>query len=215
MVRDKKTVRQPVTADAVASRPVRRAFDRQAGVAIAKDLFHEHGYDAVGVADLTRALDINPPSLYAAYGSKAGLFERCLAMYVGEGNLSADQILAPGRPLHEAVAELFMRATDAYTRSGTKRGCMVSEGMRADDHEARMLAKVHGDASAASIERFISQHEPEQAKALADYVVVTLRGLSATARLGLSRPRLRAVARLAGQAFEALLLAKGGNHERR
>lgn len=214
MVRKKELVEELDAAGTAKSRPSRRAFDREAGVAIAKELFHEHGYDAVGVAELTRALDINPPSLYAAYGSKAGLFERCLAVYVDEASLPSAGILVPGRPLIEGVSELIMRATDIYSKSKTKRGCMVTEGMRADDQEARMLAKTHGDAAAAFIERFISQHDPKHARVLADYVVITLRGLSATARMGLSRPRLRAAATLAAKSFEALLLSKGvGKHE--
>ena len=208
MARKKEPEAQRESAGTAENRPSRRAFDRQAGVAIAKELFHEHGYDAVGVAELTRALDINPPSLYAAYGSKVGLFERCLAMYVDEASLSSAGILVPGRPLVEGIGELFMRATDIYSKSRTKRGCMVTEGMRADDPEARMLAKTHGDAAAAFIERFISQHDPKHARVLADYVVITLRGLSTTARMGLSRPRLRAAATLAAQSFEALLLSK-------
>lgn len=209
MVRESEPANELQDAGTTKSRPSRRAFDRLAGVAIAKELFHEHGYDAVGVAELTRALDINPPSLYAAYGSKAGLFERCLAMYVDEASLSSAGILVPGRPLIEGVGELFIRATDIYSKSKTKRGCMVTEGMRADDQEARMLAKTHGDAAAAFIERFIAQHDPRHARVLADYVVITLRGLSATARMGLSRPRLRASATLAAKSFEALLLSGG------
>jgi TetR/AcrR family transcriptional repressor for divergent bdcA len=213
MVRESEPAKELQAAGTTKSRPSRRAFNRSAGVAIAKELFHEHGYDAVGVAELTRALDINPPSLYAAYGSKAGLFERCLAMYVDEASLSSAGILVPGRPLIEGVGELFIRATDIYSKSKTKRGCMVTEGMRADDQEARMLAKTHGDAAAAFIERFIAQHDPRHARVLADYVVITLRGLSATARMGLSRPRLRASATLAAKSFEALLLSGGlGKH---
>lgn len=202
-------MRESSAVDATGGRPSRRLFDRKAGVATAKELFHQHGYDAVGVAEITRALNINPPSLYAAYGSKAGLFERCLAMYVGEESLSADRILVPGRPLNEAVGELFLQASTIYTKSETKRGCMVSEAMRADDREARLLAKAHGDAAATSIKRFISQYDPQHAGALADYVVITLRGLSATARVGFSRSRLQVAASLAGQAFEALLQSKG------
>lgn len=208
MDHDKNEV-PPVTGGEIrGTRPLRRPFDREAGVAIAKELFHEFGYDAVGVAELTRSLDINPPSLYAAYGSKAGLFARCLAMYVEEANLPADQILVAGRPLNLAISELFVRASEIYSRSKTKRGCMVSEGMRADDREARSLAKAHGEAAATLIERFIAQYEPKHARVLADYVVITLRGLSASARAGLSRPRLRAAGNLAGDAFAALLLSK-------
>lgn len=43
----------------------RSAFDREALVAIAQAHLHEHGYDAVRIADLKRALNIKPPSIQA------------------------------------------------------------------------------------------------------------------------------------------------------
>lgn len=193
------------TAKRSSAHPPRRAFDREAGVAIAKDLFHERGYDAIGVAELTRALDINPPSLYAAYGSKAGLFERCLAVYVEEANLPADKILTPGRPPAAAIGDLLLHAAALYTKSKTKRGCMAAEGMRASDPQARALADAYGRAAATFIERYISQTEPQRARELADYVVTTLQGLSAAARAGLPSARAASVAKLAGRAFEMFL----------
>jgi TetR/AcrR family transcriptional repressor for divergent bdcA len=202
-------LREPGTAKTTAKRPPgqppRQAFDRKAGVAVAKDLFHERGYDAIGIAELTRVLDINPPSLYAAYGSKAGLFEQCLAVYVEEGNLPADKILIPTRPLPEAIKDLLLHAADLYTKSKTKRGCMAAEGMRASDPQARALASAYGQAAAAFIERYISQNEPQRARELADYVVTTLQGLSAAARAGMPRARVVSVAKLAGRAFETFL----------
>lgn len=198
------TSTQPDTAQPSVRKP-RRAFDREAGVVIAKDVFHERGFDAAGIAELTRVLGINPPSLYAAYGSKAGLFERCLAMYVKEANVPADKILTAGRPLPEAINDLLMQAAALYTASATKRGCMAAEGMRCADPQARALANSHGEAAAAFIEQFIRQSEPQRARELTDYVVTTLQGLSAAARAGMPGPRLVSVAGLAGQAFQALL----------
>jgi len=188
-----------------SARSPRRVFDREAGVSIAKNLFHEHGYDAVGIAELTRELDINPPSLYAAYGSKVGLFERCLAAYVAEASLPADKILTSDRALPDAITELFMQAAALYTKSTTKRGCMAAEGMRSADPQARALAIAYGGAASSFIEGYISQTQPQRARELADYVVTTLQGLSASARAGLTRPRLASVANLYGQAFGALL----------
>ena len=180
-------------------------FDRESGVQTAKALFHQHGYDAVGITELTKALNINPPSLYAAYGSKAGLFERCLELYVAEGNLPADKILTPGRPLNEAVADLFVTAARLYVRSPLQRGCLVAEGMRADDPQARELACRYGEAGIEFIRNYIRQYEPVRDRELSDYVVTTLRGFSSAAATGLSKARLTAVAQLAGQAFNALL----------
>ena len=58
-----------------------RRFDPDEALATAQRLFHQRGYDAVGVVDLTKALGINPPSFYAAFGSKASLYARVLERY--------------------------------------------------------------------------------------------------------------------------------------
>ena len=67
-----------MTTNNPAPRGRPRRFDPDAAVATAQQLFHARGYDAVSVADLTEALGINPPSFYAAFGSKAGLYARIL-----------------------------------------------------------------------------------------------------------------------------------------
>lgn len=41
-------------------------------------LFWEHGYEATSISDLTHALEITAPSLYSAFGDKAGLFTKVL-----------------------------------------------------------------------------------------------------------------------------------------
>ncbi|WEL63904.1 TetR/AcrR family transcriptional regulator [Pseudomonas sp. CBSPGW29] len=87
----------------------RPAFDREAGVAIAQAMFHEHGFDAVSLTDLVEAMDIKPPSFYAAYGSKAELFEKAMLRYIREHALPLDKLLAPDRPVPEALAALLSR----------------------------------------------------------------------------------------------------------
>ena len=47
-----------------------RGFDFERALAVAQALFHDKGYDAVGVAELTEAIGINPPSFYAASGAR-------------------------------------------------------------------------------------------------------------------------------------------------
>ena len=62
--------------------PVRRGrprlFDRDLAVELAADLFRKRGYEGVSITDLTDAIGIGRPSLYAAFGSKAALFEEVL-----------------------------------------------------------------------------------------------------------------------------------------
>ena len=101
----------------------RPAFDREQGIAIAQALFHQRGFDAVSLADLTEAMNIKPPSFYAAYGSKAELFERAMHRYAGENALPMDKLLAPDRAPAEALTALLVAAAVAgWVASTTERG---------------------------------------------------------------------------------------------
>lgn len=177
----------------------RPAFDREQGVAIAQTLFHQHGFDAVSLADLTEAMNIKPPSFYAAYGSKVELFERVMHRYANENALPMDRLLAPDRPPAEALSALLVAAAKQYGRDRTLRGCLITEGMRADDPIARDMAEKQGNAGIQAIRRYLDQVRPDAAQALTDYLLVTLRGLSAAACNGMSCERLVEVAQTAGK----------------
>lgn len=177
----------------------RPAFDREQGIAIAQALFHQRGFDAVSLADLTEAMNIKPPSFYAAYGSKAALFERAMHRYAGENALPVDELLAPDRPPAEALTALLVAAAKQYGRDSALRGCLITEGMRADDPIARNMAEKLGDTGIQMIRRYLDEVRPDAAQALADYLLVTLRGLSAAACSGMSSERLVDVAQTAGK----------------
>ena len=180
----------------------RPAFDREEGVAIAQGLFHERGYDAVGVADLCDALGIVAPSLYAAYGSKAELFNRAMKRYVETDFLPLDDILTPDSDPAQALTELFVRATEHYTRHDKWKGCMVTEGMRADDETARDMAAELAKGGSDIIGNYIRQHHAKDPERVTDYVLMTLRGLSSYACLGYSTKRLTECAKMAGRVLE-------------
>ena len=75
-----------------------RGFDEDGALEAAMRLFWEQGYDATGVADLTKAMGITPPSLYAAFGGKEELFRRAVDRYVaGPARHLADALDPPGR----------------------------------------------------------------------------------------------------------------------
>lgn len=190
------------------TRQRRPAFDREAGVAIAQALFHERGYDAVSLADLTEAMDIKPPSFYAAYGSKAALFKRAMQRYAQENALPLGELLAPDRPPAEALPALLLAAAEQYGRDSLLRGCMITEGMRADDAAARQMAENLASGGLQAIRAYLDQTHPQDAQALADYVSVTLRGLSASACHGMPYERLVEVARTAGRLIARELKAE-------
>lgn len=182
----------------------RPAFDREKGVETARALFHAHGYDAVSIAHLTQALDINTPSLYAAYGSKLALFERALQSYKQSNFLPVEQYLRPGRPPAEALTELLVAAARHYTSDPEQLGCMITEAMQADDAQAREVASALAKSGTDLIRHYIAKHAPEQeAQRITDYVLLNLRGLSSYACLKNSQTQLVNCAGIIGRALDA------------
>ena len=70
-----------------------RAFDTDAALDRALDVFWRQGYEGTALSDLTAAMGINRPSLYAAFGNKEDLFRKVLDRYVGgPGAYAADAL---------------------------------------------------------------------------------------------------------------------------
>ena len=174
-----------------------RRFDPEQAVATAQSLFHARGYDAVSVADLTTALGINPPSFYAAFGSKAGLYARTLSRYTAAEGVPLAEILRPGRSVAEALAEVLEDAARRYAANPAAAGCLVIEGARCNDPEARKAARALTAAAEDTIRRFVTATYPEAAERVSDYVVTIMVGLSTMAREGHGLYRLLETAHLA------------------
>jgi TetR/AcrR family transcriptional repressor for divergent bdcA len=191
----------------IRSRGRPRRFDPDQAVATAKQLFHARGFDAVGVAEITSVLGINPPSFYAAFGSKMGLYKRVLDLYAGTEAIPLADVLRPDRPVGECLAALLEDAARRYTAHSAAPGCLVLEGTRCDDEEARAAARVFHTAAEGVIRTYIATRYPEKAERLADFVSSTMVGLSAMARIGRDVERLVAIAHVAGRAAERELSA--------
>src|SRR5258706_13378598 len=71
-----------VNSDKPRGRP--RSFDRDEALERAMQVFWKQGYEATSIQDLTRAMGINPPSLYAAFGDKERLFMEAVGRYERE-----------------------------------------------------------------------------------------------------------------------------------
>src|SRR5881397_436962 len=120
----KKDAKRKKTA-APRGRP--RAFDADKALDRALLVFWRKGYEGASLADLTRAMGINRPSLYAAFGNKEALFRRALdryaegpAAYVGE---------ALNEPTARAVAERLLGGTiDLLSDPHNPHGCLVVQG---------------------------------------------------------------------------------------
>lgn len=179
-----------------------RTFDIDEAVDRAVKLFHRRGYDAVGVAELGSELGIKPPSFYAAFGSKAGLFEQALERYTASKANVFGNALLEGGSVAEVIERTLLEAARIYPEQDGAAGCLVMDGTRnSTDPEARALAAALKEAGRARIRDFIATEFPARADELADLVAIALAGMSAAARDGAKASTLKAFAEAASRAF--------------
>lgn len=182
-----------------------RTFDPEAALAIGERMFHESGYDAVGLSALTTELGITPPSFYAAFGSKAAFFQRVLERYAGS-QLALAGILIAGRPPVEALSDLLERAARTYAHDPERTGCLVLEAARGNsESESAVLAREVAKRRREQVRAFVAKSHPRRADAVTDYVSTVLSGLSGSAREGMTEARLVKVAKAAAAGIGALL----------
>jgi len=158
-------------------------------------LFWRHGYEGVSISDLTNAIGIAPPSLYAAFGSKAALYREALDRYAGLPGVLSNQFTA--KTLKGTVKNLLRSAVDAATDSNGEGGCMISTGLiqcaseHADlasdlaDRRRRMREKI-ADALTSWLDKCA-------ANSLARYLTTVILGLAIQARDGATRLDLEQV----------------------
>src|SRR5690606_1308850 len=141
---------------------------------VAQRLFHTRGYDAVSVADVTEAIGINPPSFYAAFGSKAGLYERVLKRYADTGAIPLPELLRSDRSVAESLIAVLEDAARRYVADPSAAGCLVLEGTRCSDPDAREETRTYHAAAQDRIHNYIAERHPDKAHGVRDYMSTTM-----------------------------------------
>jgi TetR/AcrR family transcriptional regulator, copper-responsive repressor len=169
-----------------------REFDRTRALQCAMFAFWEcGGYDRTSVSQLTAAMGISSPSLYAAFGSKRDLYDEAVELYAQR----------PGTPLTLALTEptafeFATRLLDAAivdcTKRGQPKGCLVNTDPLLVDRRDNGRAVIAKRLARAVDEGDLpTSADPET---LAEYLIIVVNGLSARARDGVTRRELRTVA---------------------
>jgi AcrR family transcriptional regulator len=175
-----------------SSRRGPRTFDRDQAIQLAMRLFWRHGYEGVSINDLTNAIGIAPPSLYAAFGSKEALYREALDRYTGlPGALSN---LSSAKTLHAMVKSLLCNAVDAVTDPSGERGCMISTGLIQCAPAHASLASELADRRRKMRDQIASALtswlDRRAANSLARYLTAVMQGLAIQARDGATRADL-------------------------
>ncbi|MEM6599421.1 MAG: TetR/AcrR family transcriptional regulator [Cyanobacteria bacterium P01_C01_bin.69] len=195
-----------MTTKKIKGRGRPRNFDIDQAIEIAVDLFHQRGYDDVGVAELSKSIGITAPSLYSAFGSKRSLFERALKRYVETRGGWLITALARKDTLENKMTHFFLSAAEVYSTDDERCGCLVMDATRnCSDEKAKALTAEFQKVTWNLICDRITTDAPELSKpqlsALTDYVMMILMGLSGRARDGLETGSLKETADIAAAGF--------------
>lgn len=193
----------------VQGRP--RAFDIDIALDQALLLFWRKGYLGTSLTDLTEAMGINRPSLYAAFGNKETLFRKALDLYRDRHTAFVRDALE--EPTVRRASERMMQGiVDLVTNPGNPSICLVTQSLLAcadpDDPLHQELVERRAADEIAMRDRFeraISEGDlPPDADpaALARFVLTVISGMSAQAASGASRTELLQIVQTALQAIK-------------
>jgi AcrR family transcriptional regulator len=104
-----------------------RQFDVDEALERALEVFWARGYEGATLPELTRAMGINRPSLYAAFGNKEQLFRKALDRYqTGPMSFLTEALRRPtARAVAEAIFSGFIRMQRGRDKA---RGCLIVSG---------------------------------------------------------------------------------------
>ncbi len=134
-----------------------REFDRGTALRAAMLVFWRQGYEGASLADLTEAMEISKPTLYAAFGDKEGLLREALRMYLGLRAI--DYTAALNRPKVREVAEAWLRLTGGVREEAdVPSGCFLVQGALVGSQASRViqdeLASVRNEGTRQLEQRF-------------------------------------------------------------
>ena len=187
-----------------------RAFDIDEALDRAMKVFWQKGYEGASLPDLTKAMGINRPSLYAAFGNKEALFRKAIDRYVAGPACHVNEALK--EPTARGVVErLLHRSIDLVTDSRNPCGCFMVQSALACGDTADVirqeLVKRRAASEAALRERFeraVSDGDlpPDSDPAdLARYIATLIHGMAVQAAGGATRDELLRVAAMAIRAW--------------
>jgi AcrR family transcriptional regulator len=187
-----------------------RQFDVDEALDCALEVFWTHGYEGATLPELTKAMGINRPSLYAAFGNKEQLFRKALDRYqTGPMSFLPEALRKPtARAVVEAIFSGFIR----MQRNRDKpRGCLAVSGALACGEQAEMvrreLARLRQAVVKALRMRFEQAAQDGDLAADADcatlarYVATVLNGLAVQSASGATEKELRLVSAQAMKAW--------------
>jgi TetR/AcrR family transcriptional regulator, copper-responsive repressor len=198
----KSTPSSSDTAPRRRGRP--RAFEPDAALARAMDVFWKDGFAATTLDDLSAATGLNRPSLYGAFGDKRALYLKAYRRYREHVREAFAPLFAQPAPLSDKLRRILLAALDLYlSGEDGPRGCFTVLSASSDavaDPEIRKLVVEAIDASDGAFERLFAAARtagelPAGAdpRRLARMASATIHTLSIRSRAGVPRAEIEPI----------------------
>lgn len=181
----------------VLGRP--RKFDKEIALNNALDVFRRKGFEATSMTDITQAMGINRPSVYAAFGNKEALFALALERYVA-GPIAYLKDVLEEKTSREVVRQMLMKSADLLTCLEKPTGCLVINSSISSELEAagiqeQIVMALHQNERKLQgrFEQAIAEGDlpPEtDANLLAKYITTIHKGMSIQASHGSNKEEL-------------------------
>ncbi|MBC7466964.1 MAG: TetR/AcrR family transcriptional regulator [Bdellovibrio sp.] len=166
-------------------------------------LFWRHGFETTSMSLLSKNMNMNAPSIYAAFGDKKSLFLKALDLYVGK--LSEIESFLDNAPsAFEATYEILKQSAIRFTGKETPTGCMLASAVASCSAEsadvqittAKIRAKIESLIKQRIEKDIKNQILPKSfsAEAFAALATATIQGMSVLARDGASRKKVLLIA---------------------
>jgi AcrR family transcriptional regulator len=194
---------QTTTSKRPRGRPANFKYEQALQKAL--HVFWARGYEGASMAELTQALGINRPSIYAAFGNKEELFKKALQMYLaGPVAYVAEALKQP--TAKQVVAMFLTQSAELLSHPSNPKGCMVVQGALSCGEGAALIQQ-ELSAQRAGYEQALAQRlQLAQAQqdfpqdidpaAFAKYIATVHQGMSVQATTGASKQELLAVVKL-------------------
>jgi AcrR family transcriptional regulator len=187
-----------------------RAFDPDAALERAMHVFWAKGYEGASLSNLTRAMRINRPSLYAAFGNKEELFRKVLDRYV-DGPLAYFGKAVAATTARDVIEQILFGGARMAGDPTMPAGCLMVQGALAVGDAASSVRKEavgRRIASEVALRRRLQRAKregdlPQNADPadLARYVMTVLQGIAVQGANGASRDQLNRIAQMALRAW--------------
>ncbi|HTF07294.1 MAG TPA: TetR family transcriptional regulator [Asanoa sp.] len=184
-----------------------REFDLDTVVDAAMRVFRTKGYEGASMRDLAEATGLGSGSLYAAFGSKEGLYLASLDRYRQHYATPLVDILRSGSDFREVIRAVFVGVIDDIVTDGQRMACLiVGAAVERAHFDARVVDRLRSTTQSLEMALYDLLAEAQvrgqipadsSARDLAGFLMTSIQGLRVMGAINSDRAALMRSAEVA------------------